>query len=123
MKMQESGEMYLETILILSQRNTQVRSIDIANELGYSKPSISRAVNLLKNENYIYIDSKGYIILTEKGQEIASRMYERHKLLTKCLVALGVDEDTAANDACRIEHVISAQSFEKIKQYAQDKLL
>lgn len=122
MKMQESGEMYLETILILSQRNTQVRSIDIANELGYSKPSISRAVNLLKNENYIDIDGKGYIILTEKGQEIASRMYERHKLLTKCLVALGVDEDIAANDACRIEHVISAQSFEKIKQYAQDKL-
>lgn len=123
MKMQESGEMYLETILILSQRNTQVRSIDIVNELGYSKPSISRAVNLLKKENYIDIDGKGYIILTEKGQEIASRMYERHQLLTKCLVALGVDKDTAANDACRIEHVISAQSFEKIKQYAQDKLL
>lgn len=123
MRMQESGEMYLETILVLSQRNTQVRSIDIVNELGYSKPSISRAVNLLKKENYIDIDGKGYIILTEKGQEIASRMYERHKLLTKCLVALGVDEDTATNDACRIEHVIGAQSFEKIKQYAHDKLL
>ncbi|ABN51855.1 MAG TPA: metal-dependent transcriptional regulator [Hungateiclostridium thermocellum] len=116
MKIQESAENYLETILILRQRIGQVRSIDIVNEMNFSKPSISYAMKQLRENGYISMDESGYITLTEKGLEIAERVYERHKVLTDYLVSLGVDEDVAKADACRIEHVISPMSFEMIKK-------
>lgn len=115
MKLLESGEMYLETILILKNKYGYVRSIDIAHEMNYSKPSVSRAMSLLKEDGYIENDPHGMILLTEKGQAIAEKIYDRHKTLTKYLVMLGVGEDTAQKDACRIEHVISDESFSKIK--------
>lgn len=117
MKLYESGEMYLETILILQNRNGHVRSIDIANELKYSKPSVSRAVNILKNASYIIIEPDGNISFTEKGSQTANAIYERHLLITKYLMmTLGIDEDTASADACRIEHILSNESFAKIKE-------
>ena len=115
MELHESGEMYLETILILKNRFGYVRSIDIAHELGYSKPSVSRAVSLLKENDYITYDPNGMILLTEKGSEIAESIYERHKVLSKYLISLGVSEDTAQRDACRMEHVISPETFDIIK--------
>lgn len=118
MKMQESGENYLETILILKQKNGYVRSIDIATELSFSKPSVSYAMKRLKENGYINMQKDGGITLTEAGLEIAERIYERHRLLTEWLVHLGVSPDVAAHDACRMEHVISAESFEKIKKHA-----
>lgn len=118
MKIQESAEMYLETILILSKKNHQVRSIDIANELDYAKPSVSVAMKNLRENGYIEMDSDWYITLTEKGMAIAEAMYERHTLLSEWLIFLGVDKKIAAEDACRIEHVISAESFEAIKKHA-----
>ncbi len=117
MQMQESGEMYLETILILSQGGKPVRSIDIAEHMGYSKPSISRAVGRLKSGGYILVDKEGYITLTESGSEIANKIYERHNLLAEALESLGVDPETAVVDACRIEHVISDRSVEAIKKH------
>lgn len=119
MKIQESAENYLETILILRQRIGDVRSVDIANELGYSKPSISIAMRNLRENNYISVDKNGFITLLPPGQEIAERMYERHTFLTHCLSSLGVAPEIAAEDACRIEHVISAESFEAIKAYVK----
>ncbi len=116
MELHESGEMYLETILILKNRFGYVRSIDIAHELGYSKPSVSRAVSLLKEKDYITYDPNGMILLTEKGSEIAESIYERHKVLSKYLISLGVSEDTAQRDACRMEHVISPETFDIIKK-------
>lgn len=116
MELHESGEMYLETILILKNRFGYVRSIDIAHELGYSKPSVSRAVSLLKENDYIIYDPDGMILLTEKGSEIAESIYERHKVLSKYLISLGVSEDTAQRDACRMEHVISPETFDIIKK-------
>lgn len=116
MNLQESGEMYLETILILSQKNKDVRSIDIARELNYSKPSISRAINLLKNDDYIVVDSKGYIKLTEKGNAIATTIYDRHRTLSSFFESIGVSSETAVKDACRIEHVISDETMDKIKK-------
>ncbi|WP_084331196.1 metal-dependent transcriptional regulator [Ruminiclostridium cellobioparum] len=116
-KLQESGENYLETILVLKNKNGNVRSIDIANELGYSKPSISRAMTILKNAEYIIIDeSTGHITLTDKGYNIATTMYERHQILSTYLISLGVSPDVATQDACRIEHVISEETFERIRQ-------
>jgi DtxR family transcriptional regulator, Mn-dependent transcriptional regulator len=115
MHLQESGEDYLETILILREKRPQVRSIDIVNTTGYSKPSISRAVGILKENNYINVDELGCITLTEQGEKVALGIYERHTLLTKFLVSMGVSEQVAAEDACRIEHVISEETFEKIK--------
>lgn len=115
--MHESGEMYLETILILGKKNNTVRSIDIAEEMGFSKASVSRAVSKLKQDAYIIVDSDGHIALTEKGHELASRIYERHVVLTKLLADLGVDEEVAAADACRMEHVICDETFEAIKQH------
>lgn len=116
-KLQESGENYLETILVLKKRIGNVRSIDIANELGYTKPSISRAMTILKSAGYISIDeSTGFISLTDKGFEIAEAMYERHQILSTYLVSLGVSPETAAQDACRIEHVISEETFERIRK-------
>jgi iron (metal) dependent repressor, dtxR family len=116
MSIQESGENYLEAILVLKERNGYVRAIDIAHELGFSKPSVSRAMSILKKEGHIETDGLNQILLTESGKEIAETIYERHQVLTKFLVSLGVDEETAANDACRIEHVISPLSFDKIKE-------
>lgn len=121
MQIQESGEMYLETILILKNKNEYVRSIDIANYTGYSKPSISRAMSILKKNDYILIDKEGYITLTPKGQQVAESIYERHLVLTAFFTSIGVSEETATNDACRIEHVISEETFNKIKTFVQPK--
>ncbi len=118
MHIQESGEMYLETILLLSRQSNHVRAIDVGDHMGYSKPSVSRAMSLLKNGNYITVERDGSILLTDTGREIAEKIYERHTLLTKYLVSLGVDEETASEDACKIEHSISDASFEAIKRHA-----
>lgn len=117
MHLQESGEMYLETIYVLSKKSNAVRSLDVAEYMNFSKPSVSRAVGLLKQGEYIVVDEDGYLCLTELGKEVASKIYERHTLLTDFLVRLGVDRETAADDACRIEHVISDTSFEAIKNH------
>ncbi len=121
MQIQESGEMYLETILILKNKNEYVRSIDIANHTGYSKPSVSRAMSILKSNEYILIDKEGYITLTPKGQQVAETIYDRHLVLTAFFTSIGVDEDIATKDACRIEHVISEETFNKIKTFVQPK--
>lgn len=121
MKIQESAENYLETILILNRRTGAVRSIDIANELDYSKPSVSIAMRNLRENGYIQVDSGGMITLLPKGQEIAERIYERHTLLSGWLTALGVKPEVAVEDACRIEHVISAESFEAIKAHVAER--
>ena len=117
MRLQESGEMYLETILILSRTKNFVRSIDVCEYMGYSKPSISRAVSLLRNDGYVNMDERGYLLLTEKGLAVAEKIYERHQVLTRALMNMGVDEKIAEDDACRIEHVISDESFNTIKSY------
>ena len=117
MKRNESVEDYLETILMLRERNGLVRSIDIARQLDYSKPSISRAMGLLREKNYIVIDREGWITLTDEGYEMARRVYDRHQLLTTWLTALGVTPKIAAEDACRIEHDISDETFEKLKDH------
>jgi len=121
MHLQESGQMYLETIYILTSKRSGVRSIDVCEYMGYSKPSVSRAVNLLKNGGFLLVDKDGYLTLTEEGREVAEKMYERHKIITNLLVRLGVDEETADEDACKIEHVISDVSFEAIKKYFSEK--
>lgn len=118
MALQESGEMYLETILVLSRRGP-VRSIDISEYMGYSKPSVSRAVGLLKAGEYIRIDKDGFITLTPSGNEVAQKILERHEVLTGMLVRLGVNPEIAAADACRMEHAISDESFEAIKAHAK----
>lgn len=118
-KIQESAENYLETILIIGQRKGNVRSVDIANELDFSKPSVSVAMKKLRESGYIVVDADGRIALTESGRKVAERIYERHRFLSDWLVALGVSPETAAEDACRIEHVISAESFEKLKEHAR----
>ena len=120
MKIQESAENYLETILMLSQKNAHVRSIDIATELNYTKPSVSVAMKKLRESELITVDSDGFISLTEKGMKIASSMYERHQLLSDWLVYLGVPKEIALEDACRIEHVISQESFERIRAHVME---
>lgn len=117
MKIQESAENYLETILILGEKQPFVRSIDIANELGFSKPSVSVAMKNLRNSGHILVDENGHITLTDSGRAIAETIYERHTALCQWLEQLGVDSQTAAQDACRIEHVISAESFAAIKAH------
>lgn len=117
MQIQESSEMYLETIYVLSKKTTSVRSIDIAEYMGFSKPSVSRAVGLLKEGGFITVDKYGFLNLTELGTERAEKIYERHEVLTNMLISLGVDEETATKDACRIEHHISDTSFEAIKAH------
>lgn len=117
MKVHESAENYLETILILSQRNGNVRSIDIANELAFSKPSVSVAMKNLRTQGHIVVDNDGYIRLTESGRKIAETIYERHTLISNWLVHLGVPAEIAAEDACRMEHVISPESFAAIKAH------
>lgn len=119
MHLQESGEMYLESIYILSRKKGEVRSLDIAEYMHYSKPSISRAVSILKDADYIRVDKSGYITLTETGHAIALKMYERHTVLTEILCRLGVDRETATEDACKMEHVISDQTFEAFKRHAE----
>lgn len=118
MVLQESGEMYLESILVLIRQGKAVRSIDIVDYMGYSKPSVSRAVGILRQGGYIHVAEDGGITLTESGQAVAEKIYERHRLLTSFLVKLGVDEKTAAEDACKMEHVISDASMEAIKRHA-----
>lgn len=117
MALQESGEMYLESILILSKKQNLVRSIDVAEQMGFSKPAVSRALAKLKQERYILIDQDGFIAFTETGRALAEKIYERHTMLTRFLTRLGVDEETAAADACRIEHVISDKTFEAMKRH------
>ena len=117
----ESGENYLETILILKNKGLDIRSIDIVHEMSLSKPSVSRAVGILKNGGFIEIDNEGYITLTKDGSEVANRIYERHQVLTIWLVGLGVNEKTAAEDACRLEHDISDESFQKLKEHLGEK--
>ena len=117
MSLHESAEMYLETIYSLSKANATVRSIDVAEALGQSRPSVSRAVGLLKNDGYLTMDKDGFLALTGKGTEVAEKIYERHTILTAALMALGVDKETAAEDACKIEHDISDRSFDAIKKH------
>lgn len=117
--MKASGEMYLETIYVLSQRNPQVRSVDIAEHMNYSKPSVSRAVGLLKQDGYITLNENAHIALTDRGLDLARKIYERHTVLSKALMLLGVDEQTATEDACRIEHVISDQTMAAIKAHLE----
>lgn len=117
MQLQESGEMYLETIYLLTEKNANVRSIDVCEHMGFSKPSVSRAVGLLKTGGYINVDKDGYLSLTDIGREIAVKMYDRHKLLSDFLMSLGVSADIASSDACKIEHHISDESFEALKRH------
>ena len=119
MAIQESGEMYLESILILSRRGP-VRSIDVSEYMGYSKPSVSRAVSLLKSGGYLTVEESGFLHLTDVGKELAEKIYERHTLLTEALMSLGVGKESAAEDACRIEHVISDESFRAIKNHMKN---
>ena len=119
MGIHESGEMYLESIHVLLQKKGTVRSIDISEFMGYSKPSVSRAVGLLKKGGYILVDGDGYITLTEAGEAVAAKIYERHTVLSRMLIGLGVDPELAAADACRLEHAISDESFEAIKRHLQ----
>lgn len=116
MHLQESGEMYLETIYILARKQTIVHSLDVAEYMGFSKPSISRAVGLLRKGGYLTVDRDGALVLTDAGLEVAGKMYERHTVLTAFLVGLGVEEKTAAEDACKMEHDISDQTFDAIKR-------
>ena len=120
MQIQESGEMYLETILLLSKKNKKVRSIDVSEYMGFSKPSVSRAIGLLKSGGYVVMDKEGYLTLTDIGIELANKIYERHSIITEFLTSLGVGEETASADACKIEHVISDESFEAIRKRFYD---
>lgn len=117
MHVQESGEMYLETIWILSRKSNAVRSIDVSEYMNFSKPSVSRAIGLLKQGGYVLMDEEGFLTLTEAGAEIAGKIYERHQVLTKCLIRLGVSPETAATDACKVEHDISDETFDAIKRH------
>ena len=119
MGIRESGEMYLESIHVLLQQRGQVRSVDISEYMNYSKPSISRAVGVLKTEGYILVDKDGYITLTETGKAVAEKIFERHTILSGLLMRLGVSRETAAEDACRLEHAISDESFEAIKRHME----
>jgi len=117
MALHESAEMYLETIYELSQKQASVRSIDVAETMGYSKPSVSRAVGLLKQGGYLFMDKDGFLTLTESGVHIAKKIYERHTVLAKALMAMGVSKEAATEDACKIEHVISDETFDAIKAH------
>lgn len=119
MHLQESGEMYLETIYILSKKSSYVRSIDVGEYMGYSKPSVSRAVSILKKGGYVLMDDNGHLTLTDTGLEIAQKVYERHTTLTDFLIRLGVNEKTAAEDACKMEHDISDETFAAMKKHAE----
>ena len=120
MSVHESGEMYLEAILVLTKKNGYVRSIDVSEYLGYSKPSVSRAMGILRNGEYIVVDKDGGISLTDSGREIAEKIFERHTVLSRLLMKLGVSEETATADACKLEHAISDESFAAIKRYTAE---
>ncbi len=122
MALQESGEMYLETVYILTRESTHVRAIDIAEQMGYSKPSVSRAMGLLKRDGYILVNENGFITLTDTGLQVADKIYNRHKILTEFLVQLGVDRSVAAQDACKIEHYISDCSMAALKDYLEKEI-
>ena len=122
MQLKESGEMYLETIYVLSQHKGFVRSIDVGEEMGYSKPSVSRAVGILRDGGYITVAHDGGLHLTEAGLEVAQRTYERHTVLSEFFIRLGVDEGTATNDACKIEHVISSSTFAALKKHLNEQM-
>ncbi|NLC31784.1 MAG: metal-dependent transcriptional regulator [Clostridiales bacterium] len=119
MSLKRSGEMYLETILILSQRGEPVHAVDVAKHMNFSKPSVSRALGLLRDGGYLEADAQGHLILSPSGAEVAHKIYERHRLMTEFLVYLGVDRDVAVEDACKMEHDISEESFEAFKVYAR----
>ncbi len=119
MSLQESGEMYLETIYVLSKKLPMVRSIDVVEHMGYSKPSVSRAVSVLKANGYLTVEDNGALVLTQAGRAVGEKIYARHELLTKLLVQMGVDRDTAAEDACKMEHAISDTTFEAIRRYLE----
>ena len=119
MQLQESGEMYLESIYVLLKKRDDVRAIDICEYMGYSKPSVSRALGLLKEGGYVVVDKNGFLALTNEGREVAEKIYDRHTFICKFLISLGVDEEVAAKDACRIEHVISDASLDAIKKYVE----
>ena len=119
MRLQESGEMYLESIYVLTKNNPHVRAIDVGEYMGYSTPSVSRAMGLLKSGGYVSVDESGFITLLPPGREVAEKIYERHTLLTSFLVRLGVSKEIASEDACRLEHVLSDESFEAIKRHAE----
>ena len=119
MSLKESGEMYLETIYILCKSKSSVRSIDVAEYMNFSRASVSRGIGLLKKQDFILMDREGYITLTEKGNKTAEKIYERHTVISKMLMAMGIDEKTATEDACRIEHVISDKTFDAMKQHAE----
>ena len=121
MIIKESAENYLESILVIKKQRGAVRSVDIANDLGVSKPSVSVAMKNFREEGYITVDENGYIDLTEKGLKIANRVYERHEIISEALIALGVSRETALDDSCKIEHVISEESFLKIKEFVNNK--
>ena len=118
--MQESGEMYLETILVLSRDRRDVRAIDVGQKMGYSKPSVSRALARLRADGYLLVDGNGYLRLTDKGRTLAEKIYERHHVLSELLTRIGVAPETAVEDACRIEHVISDESFSAIKRHVKE---
>ena len=118
MSLQESGEMYLETIYVLSKKNNAVRAIDVAEEMGYSKPSISRAIGILKQGGYVITDEHGFLTLTDSGRSVAEKIYERHTILSNFLVYIGVSPETASEDACKVEHILSDETFDAIKKYA-----
>ena len=120
MALHESGQMYLEAIHVLLQKNEKIRAIDVGAYLGYTKPSVSRAIGILKKDEYVAVDAEGFITMTAKGAAFAEQLYERHTVLTRMLISLGVDEKTAAQDACRIEHVISDSSFAAMKKHFLD---
>lgn len=115
--MRESGEMYLETIYVLYQNQKNVRSIDVAEEMGFSKPSVSRGIGILRQNGYLTVDPNGYLMLTESGMETAQKIYERHTILTQALIAIGVNPETAQQDACRMEHVISDETLNAFKNH------
>jgi len=119
MAIQESGEMYLETILVLSQKDFPIRAIDIGTEMGFSKPSVSRAMGILKKDGYINVDNNGHITLTDSGKAIAEKIYSRHNLFAEYLIRLGVSKETAIEDACKVEHDISDETFEAIKRHIE----
>lgn len=120
MHLQESGEMYLESIYVLTKKSNEVRSIDVCEYMGYSKPSVSRAIGLLKNGGYVTVNGEGYLSLTEFGKDVAEKIYQRHTMLTDMLVRLGVSREVAAEDACKIEHVISEETVAAIKNYIEN---
>ena len=119
MPIQESGEMYLETIYVLSKKSGTIRSIDVCEQMGYSKPSISRAIGILKKGGYIFVDEDGYITMSAEGKQVSEQLYERHTIITGFLKSLGVPSEVASEDACRIEHCISEESFEAIKTFIE----